>query len=276
MAGGVGEQRRGQRPAALDRGGGGGGGGRSGAALALFAHGRGVARPSVPATARSRGARSGEKASLVTSPVQTRSQSALWSSSAGWSPMSASRSSQKRGRRRGARGSPRGPRRWRLQPGVGRRRAGEANVLAEVEGDAAVAAAAGAGADPDQLAAGAELVEPGWRVGAEAAWQHVSLPDLRASAPTPCSDTSASRRRSRPAPAGRKASTFCQLGRKRASWVRSAASTSRRRRARLARRTRRRTSESHHSRSVPPGSSSPRTIAPSASSSRRAGEGSTP
>ena len=59
------------------------------------------------------------------------------------------------------------------------RRAGEADVLAEVEGDAAVVAAARAGADPDQLAAGAELVEPGRRVGAEPARQHVALPDLR-------------------------------------------------------------------------------------------------
>ncbi len=65
-----------------------------------------------------------------------------------------------------------------LQLRVGGRRAGEADVLAEVEGDAAVAAAAGAGADPDHLAAGAELVEPGGRVGAEPARQHVPLPDL--------------------------------------------------------------------------------------------------
>ena len=66
-----------------------------------------------------------------------------------------------------------------LQLRVGGRRAGEADVLAEVEGDAAVAAAERAGADPDHLAAGAELVEPGRRVGAEPARQHVPLPDLR-------------------------------------------------------------------------------------------------
>src|SRR4029079_2195813 len=67
----------------------------------------------------------------------------------------------------------------RLQLRVGRRRPGEADVLAEVEGDAAVVAAEGAGADPDQLAAGAELVEPALRVGAEAARQHVGLPGFR-------------------------------------------------------------------------------------------------
>ncbi len=66
-----------------------------------------------------------------------------------------------------------------LQLGVGGRGAGEADVLAEVEGDAAVAAAQCTSADPDHLAAGAELIEPGGGVGAEAARQHVSLPDLR-------------------------------------------------------------------------------------------------
>ena len=66
-----------------------------------------------------------------------------------------------------------------LELDVGRGRAGEADVVAEVEGDAAVAATAGAGADPDHLAAGAEFVEPGRRVGAKAAGQDVLLPDLR-------------------------------------------------------------------------------------------------
>ena len=163
-----------------------------------------------------------------------------------------------------------------LELGVRRRRAGEADVLAEVEGDAAVVAAAGAGADPDHLAAGAELVEPG-----SASRRRAGAAGRRASqtfgvSATPCSGTSASRRRSGPAPAARWASTFCQLGRKRAKRSRGAASTSRRRWARLARRTRRRTSESHHSRSLPPGSSSPRTRTPARSSSRRAGVGSIP
>ena len=67
----------------------------------------------------------------------------------------------------------------RLELRVGRRRAGEAHVLAEVERDPAAAAAERAGADPDDLAAGAELVEPGRAVGAEPARQHVALPDLR-------------------------------------------------------------------------------------------------
>ena len=67
----------------------------------------------------------------------------------------------------------------RLELGVGRRRPGEADVLAEVEGDAAVGAPERAGPDPDHLAAGAELVEPGRRVGAEPSRQHVLLPDFR-------------------------------------------------------------------------------------------------
>ena len=116
---------------------------------------------------------------MVTSPDQARSQSASWSSSTGRS-RSASRSSQKPG----PGGEPLADRVVGLaldplQLRVGGRRAGEADVLAEVEGDAAVVAAAGAGADPDHLAAGAELVEPGRRVGAETPRQHVLLPDLR-------------------------------------------------------------------------------------------------
>jgi hypothetical protein len=47
-----------------------------------------------------------------------------------------------------------------LQLCVGRRWAGEADVVAEVKGNPAVAAPTGAGADPDHLAAGAEFVEP--------------------------------------------------------------------------------------------------------------------
>ena len=66
-----------------------------------------------------------------------------------------------------------------LELEVGGRRTGEANVVAEVEGDAAIAAAAGAGADPDHLAAGAEFVEPGRRVGTEPPGQDVLLPHLR-------------------------------------------------------------------------------------------------
>ena len=66
----------------------------------------------------------------------------------------------------------------RLELGVRGRRAGEPHVLAEVEGDLAAASAERAGADPHELAAGAELVEPGGAVGAEASRQDVPLPDL--------------------------------------------------------------------------------------------------
>src|SRR5262249_12381488 len=52
----------------------------------------------------------------------------------------------------------------------------EPDVLAEVQGDLAVASAERTGADPDQLPARAELVEPGRAVRAEAARQHVPLP----------------------------------------------------------------------------------------------------
>ena len=128
--------------------------------------------------ARRRGARSGAKASLVTSPDQARSQSASWSSSA--EPSRSSRSSQKQGpwasRSRIASWiSPSGRSSFALR----RRRAGEPDVLAEVESDLAVVAPEGPGADPDQLAARAELVEPGRAVGAESPGQHVALPGLR-------------------------------------------------------------------------------------------------
>ena len=66
-----------------------------------------------------------------------------------------------------------------LELAVGGRRPGEADVFAEVEGDAAVAAPEAPGADPDQLAAGAELVEPVRGVGAEPPRQHVGLPHFR-------------------------------------------------------------------------------------------------
>src|SRR5262249_39525353 len=66
----------------------------------------------------------------------------------------------------------------RLELGVRRRRPGEADVLAEVDRDAA-ARAERAGADPDQLPGGAELVEPGPAVRAEPPRPHVALPALR-------------------------------------------------------------------------------------------------
>ena len=53
-----------------------------------------------------------------------------------------------------------------------------AHVLAEVERHPARAAAERARADPDDLAARAELVEPGRRPAAEPARQHVALPRL--------------------------------------------------------------------------------------------------
>jgi hypothetical protein len=66
----------------------------------------------------------------------------------------------------------------RLDLDVGRRRTREPHVLPEIQRDATPAAER-AGADPDELAAGAELIQPGGAVGAEAARQHVALPDLR-------------------------------------------------------------------------------------------------
>ena len=64
-----------------------------------------------------------------------------------------------------------------LELRVRRRRAGEADVLAEVERDPP-GARQRPGADPDDLAAGGQLVEPGRAVGAEPAREHVALPDL--------------------------------------------------------------------------------------------------
>ena len=48
--------------------------------------------------------------------------------------------------------------------------------LPEVERDPSVGAADRPGSDPDHLAAGAELVQPGRAVGAEPAGQHVVFP----------------------------------------------------------------------------------------------------
>ena len=56
-------------------------------------------------------------------------------------------------------------------------RSDRGGVLAEVQRDAP-GAPERAGADPDDLAAGAERVEPSLGVGAGAPWQHVALPGL--------------------------------------------------------------------------------------------------
>ena len=66
-----------------------------------------------------------------------------------------------------------------VDPRIGGRRAGEPDVLAEVQRHLAAAAAQRARAQPDDLAAGAQLVEPRGAVGAEASRQDVALPDLR-------------------------------------------------------------------------------------------------
>ena len=195
-----------------------------------------------------RGARSGAKASLVTSPAQTRSQSASCSSAG-----SASRRGRRAGRSRRRRRAASRSRSASCSGSAGRlalerRRAEPAGVLAEVERHLAGAPAERAGADPDELAAGAELVDPGGRVGADAARQHVALPHLgrqrqaleRHEHLAQAVDARA---------AGRRASTPCQAGRKRASARCSAGSTSLRSVASEARRSRRSTSGSHHSRS---------------------------
>ena len=151
---------------------------------------------------------------------------------------------------------------------VGRRRgAGTAEhrrVVAEVDGDAVEA-----GADPDDLARGAERVELLGPVAGDAARQHVRLPQR-------------DRERQRPAAArapragSRAGRSRASAGRKRPSAACSAGSTSRRSAASEARRRRRRTSGSHHSRSVPPGRSSPRTSFSSRSSSSSSGSTSRP
>ena len=126
-------------------------------------------------------------------------------------------------------------------------------VLTEEDGDPIEA-----GADPDQLARGAQLVELLRPVAGHSARKHVALPELDRERQA-LSGTSASRRVAR-------RSTPCQLGRKRPRVACSAGSTSRRSAASDARRSRRSTSTSHHSRSVPPGRNSPRTSLSSRSS----------
>ena len=66
----------------------------------------------------------------------------------------------------------------RVELRVGGRRAGQPDVLAEVEGHAA-GAAQRPRADPHDLTAGGELVQPALAVRAQPAGQHVALPDLR-------------------------------------------------------------------------------------------------
>ena len=66
----------------------------------------------------------------------------------------------------------------RLDLDVRRRRTGEPHVLAEVQGDLAAAAAQRAASDPHDLAAGAQLVEPGRAVGAKQSRQDIPFPDL--------------------------------------------------------------------------------------------------
>jgi hypothetical protein len=105
-----------------------------------------------------------------------------------------------------------------------------------------------AGADPDELAARAQLIEPGGRVGADRRGS-TSRSHTSAAAPSPCSGTSTSRRRStrrRRRDGGRRPA---RRGRKRASARWSAGSISLRSAASEARRSRRSTSGSHHSRS---------------------------
>ena len=67
----------------------------------------------------------------------------------------------------------------RLGDALGRGRSEQRRVLTEVERHTARTAAERTGADPDDLAGGAQLIEPGLRVGADASWQDVALPDLR-------------------------------------------------------------------------------------------------
>ena len=126
----------------------------------------------------SRGARSGAHASFVTSPAQTRSQSASCSSAVSTSARSDEQVGPERRRRVASRSRIAS---WSGPCGGSPRFVGRpepANVLAEVERHPARAAAERARADPDELAAGAELVEPGGRPAAEPARQDVALPGL--------------------------------------------------------------------------------------------------
>jgi hypothetical protein len=66
-----------------------------------------------------------------------------------------------------------------VELGVAGGRSGEADVLAEVESHPPVAATQRPSADPDELAAGAELIEPDRAVLAQTAREHVALPGLR-------------------------------------------------------------------------------------------------
>ena len=207
-----------------------------------------------------RPARSGVQASFVTSPAQTRSQSAGRASSS-VSPPASSRSDQN------------------IAPPA---RAARSRPCASSSGDGAPAGAPRTEASSRkyrttrsspapthttsplaQSASSCSGRYPGTRRGS------TSLSQSDTGSASPWSGTSASRRVAR-------RSIPCQEGRKRASASLSTGSTSRRRAARDARRRRRRTSGSHHSRSLPPGRSSPRRSSSSRSSSASTADTSRP
>ena len=174
VGGRAGEQRRGQRPAALDlrrgRAAAAGEAAAPRARRARRARATAAARAAAPRRRSSpRRPRRGPRARPAARPARPPHRRPRRRRPAG-------RSRTTR-RARGGRGSPRG----RAPPAasplmVGR--ADEGRVLAEVEGDPPRRAAERARADPDDLAARAERVHPGRRVGADAARQHVALPHL--------------------------------------------------------------------------------------------------
>ena len=131
------------------------------------------------------------------------------------------------------------------------RRAEQGRVLTEVQRDAPRPPAERAAADPDHLAAGAELVQPVRRVRAEPARQHVLLPHLAARAAGPGAAPARRADGRRPRRPAENRSTPCHAGAKRASVSWPTGSISLRSTASDARRRRRSTSGSHHSRRVP-------------------------
>ena len=250
--GGVRVQRRGRGPAP-ERG-------ARGCAAAAREAAAGDARR-LPRRGAVRGARSGAKASFVTSPAETRSHSAGRQLAVRRGPSGAHELAEEA--RAAARAAPGAPRARSPCGGGARagRRAEERRLVAVEQRHAAAL-----GADPDELAASRTARRARRRGSPRRGAAARRAPTRRARAAA----TAAARARRAAGRASRGRRGRCRASRARSARARRAStgSTSRRSAATDARRMRRSTSGSHQSMPVPPGRRPPRTSRPAASRRR--------
>ena len=200
--------------------------------------------------------------SFVTSPAQTRSQSARSTTASSAVPAAAtSRARSTRHGRRASRGSRRAPAPSGRASGIG---VGGARTRRWSRNSSVTRPSFGAersGADPDEVAARRQGVEVGSLGTPAPAPEHIALEDRRRDRRALQATRSASISASGP-PRGRSAP--CHAGQESPEGRRVDGLDLARRVASDRRRILRRTSESHHSRSAPPGRNSPCTTRPSA------------